>query len=103
MVGGVSRRAGDTACVSRWYAAGSASWGTPRSRRPAGCTTAWSLSWWSSLSSWVVSDDVVGDVSVVSDGEVVVVSDGTPNSVVTGRREVVVRVVVDFVVFEVDV
>ncbi|BBX27922.1 hypothetical protein MALV_30470 [Mycolicibacterium alvei] len=44
-----------------------------------------------------VSEDVVGDVSVVV---VVEVSDGTTNSEVTGRREVVVRVVVDFDVFE---
>lgn len=52
----------------------------------------------------------VGEVSEVSNvpedpevsgGDVVVVSDwpGTPNSVVTGSRLVVVRVVVDFEVF----
>ncbi|SUA04073.1 Uncharacterised protein [Mycolicibacterium fortuitum] len=43
------------------------------------------------------------DVSEVSEDDVVEVSDGPPNSVVIGRRLVVVRVVVDFVVFDVDV
>jgi hypothetical protein len=42
------------------------------------------------------------DVSEVSEDDVVEVSDGPPNSVVIGRR-LVVRVVVDFVVFDVDV
>lgn len=43
------------------------------------------------------------DVSEVSEDDVLEVSDGPPNSVVIGRRLVVVRVVVDFVVFDVDV
>ncbi|OMB82537.1 hypothetical protein A5746_31170 [Mycolicibacterium conceptionense] len=45
----------------------------------------------------------VVEVPEVSDGDVVVVSDspGKPNSVVTGRLLLVVRVVVDFEVFTV--